>query len=221
MKKMLKWLVTMFCGLLCICFSGCNWQDVGKVFVPPTLAPSTDFYGVVRTLEEYGGLVVDIPNTGVCTLPSAVEEGSNVFKDGFYYKNPLKEGDLIRLRFQGTDIAIAESYPAKICAPYIETWVYRENIGLNYDDGDWMLTMPTADWQDSDKVEENDVVVMWKALFLTGEGQGSCECGSAKIESKDAEKLIFRLYPDEGIALFLKYFASGALVFRADLENQG
>ena len=88
MKKVILTILSALCVLFSICFIACDKNDNN----PPK---TYSYFGVVQTLEGFEGLYVNVPDFGVCQLPT--------YKEG---KNPnlaLKEGDLISIDF-GSEI---------------------------------------------------------------------------------------------------------------------
>ena len=99
MKKMRKLLTIGLSCLLMLCmsvnFSAC------EVKRGPTAQPCTTYYGVVETVEEYGGKFVYIERIGLCEIPTYEKQIT------------IEEGDLLIMAFYTKDVPIMECYPAR------------------------------------------------------------------------------------------------------------
>lgn len=97
------------------------------------------YYGVVEFSKEHNILLVNIPNVGLCEMPTSDKISSEL--DGAS-RSVLEDGDLIRLNFgEVDDVAIMESYPARFAAECEEITICAEGIDVQFE---YMGTTPVC-----------------------------------------------------------------------------
>jgi hypothetical protein len=125
MKKLLSVLLAV---AMCFCFAGCNAinQLLNEILrwgatVPPSITPSTIYYGVVQKSEMGDGLFVYVDGVGLCDIPAYEKEQITV-----------KEGDLLVMDFYTDEVAIMECYPARFGSPADYMAVVEFNFSLTW-----------------------------------------------------------------------------------------
>lgn len=202
MKKFILTILSVICATFGVCFVGCDKNDNN----PPK---TYSYFGVVQTLEGFEGLYVNVPDFGVCQLPT-YEEG----------KNPnlaLKEGDLISMDF-GSEIQVTKSYPAIIATPAHSASVYKNDIGFEATNKAYLLTIDyTKEMKDEllfyDK-HIGDSVYVWLYEGVPTENGGVLsvqDYATATIEMLSETRLTLSLSLEQDMQDFFKYYASGRL----------
>ena len=207
MKKFILTILSALCVLFSICFIACDKNDND----PPK---TYSYFGVVQTLEGFEGLYVNVPDFGVCQLPT-YEEG----------KNPnlaLKEGDLISMDF-GSEIQVTKSYPAIIATPAHSALVYKNDIGFEATDKAYLLTVDYTK-EMKDELLSYDKHIGDSVYFGLYEGVPTENGGvlsvqdyaTATIEMLSETRLTLSLSLEQDMQEFFKYYASGRLEFKGE-----
>lgn len=208
MKKLFALLLS---ALMCFCFAACDKpKGQHQVF-------STTYYGVVQTIENSDGLFVYIPEVGVCDIPS--------YKDGQQQDITVKEGDLIRMDFDGAEVEFMERYPIEIKTPVKSMTVGMENVALEQDENEYILTIDyTQALKDEFLMYEKDVGDMIYCISYQGMA-GTVNRPSmqmifiyctAKIEGIANDRLSLLLQLDgKSIQEFLNKVATGKTEIKA------
>ena len=204
MKKLLSIILSVVCLCMGVCFAACDKpKGQHQVF-------STTYYGVVQTIENTDGLFVYIPEVGVCDIPS--------YKDGQQQDITVKEGDLIRMDFDGVEVEFMERYPVGIKTPVKSMTVEKENVELEQDENEYILTIDYAQTlKDEFLMYEKGVGDMIYCISSQGMA-GTSDVPSmqmifiyctAKIEGIDNDRLSLRLQlGGKSIQEFLNKFAT-------------
>ncbi len=215
MRKIKKFFAIGLAMLLMLCMSislfGCDKPQGQHQVIAKT------YYGVVQTLEDYEGLFVYIPEVGVCDLPS--------YKDGEQQDITVKEGDLIRMDFDGIDVEFMERYPAGIKTPVKSITVEMEGVELEQREKEYILTIDyTQALKDEFLMYEKGVGDIIYCISFQGM-PGKPDVPSmqmifiyctAKIENIMNDRLSLRLQLGEkSIQEFLNNFATGKTEIRA------
>jgi len=223
MKKIKNLLIIGLVILLMLCMSislaGCK---------SPKTKSNIAYYGIIHIQEGSDNIYVYIPEIGYCLFPEYRDDVNKlVTKHGYLYEEPLKNGDVVRLNFgkvNNVDFLeeiqfdeITSIYYTVFSKPIESVYLYKENVGLEKCEEKWILSLDYDDFIGAGWVDNNcsigNVVYIMVARFLTGEGTGSRECGSAQIEEIYNETVSLSLDLDCTINYFLTYFATGAIAF--------
>ena len=152
MKKISALLITLLCSLL---ITSCSIADIiwGDAVWDEDQKVNTVYYGVGYHIDDLDNTCVYIPSVGHVAMPST-EDGS---------RPNFKAGDLIKITFSGDeDIAILESYPAQFGARAEDVKVADANVGLEWSDEGFLITLDVP--EDLSGVKEADVLVMKKLV---------------------------------------------------------
>ena len=128
LKHLKNLLFFLLSTIFAFCFSACNY-NVSEILKPNNYI--TTFYGVITYEEFHNGLCVNIPNVGLCTIPSA----KNIYSEITEEQNAtLQSGDLIAISFEhGKEpIAIAESYPGQFIQKASFISIRAKNVSFSY-----------------------------------------------------------------------------------------
>ena len=211
MKKILSIILSAISAMLGIFLVSCDsTREPQKSYA---------YYGIVQTLEGFEGLYVNVPDFGVCQLPT-YEEG----------KNPnlaLKEGDLISMDF-GSEIQVTKSYPAIIATPARYVSVCKKDIEFKTTNEKYLLTI---DYTEEIKNEllgydkkVGDFVYFWasegvpmdSAPGTAGSRMRVFDYATATIEMLSETRLTLSLSLEQDMQEFFKYYASGRLEFKGE-----
>ena len=210
MKRFLSMILSAVMG---VCFVGCDKlknQDQGQEI-------AATYYGVVQTLDGNEGLFVYIPEVGVCDLPS-----SDI---------TIKEGDLLRMDFDGAEVEFMETHPVKIKTPVKNMTVAMENVELEQDKNEYVLTIDyTQDFKDDVLAREKyvgDTVYFLSSRGLPGTNDvPSVEmifvyCRATLESTIGSARLSLRLHLEEPCSIkdFLQGFATRRIRFSGEFET--
>ena len=213
MKKFVLTILSALCVLFSICFIACDKNDND----PPK---TYSYFGVVQTLDGYDGLYVNVPDFGVCQLPT-YEEG----------KNPnlaLKEGDLISMDF-GSEIQVTKSYPAIISTPARYVSVYKKDIEFKTTNEKYLLTIDYTEEIENQFLSYDkkvgDFVYFWRSEGVPGKSNGLFPSGGGRVRMEDYATAMIEMLSETRLTLslsleqdmqgFFKYYA------HSDLEIHG
>ena len=213
MKKIISTISLVLSALLGVCFISC---DNDSKNTPETYV----YYGVVQKLEGYDGFYMQVPDFGVCELPT--------YEEGKVPNLALQEGDLVGLCFS-SEAQVTKSYPAIISTPAKSVSVYQKNIGFEVTAEQYLLTLDyTKEIKDellAFDLVVGDTIYFWRSEGVPGKSSGIAPSGgatmrmedyaSARIERIEAGRLTLSLSLEEDMQEFLKYYAHG------DLEIHG
>ena len=166
MKKLLSVLLAV---AMCFCFAGCNAinQLLNEILrwgatVPPSITPSTIYYGVVQKSEMGDGLFVYVDGVGLCDIPTYEKEQITV-----------KEGDLLVMDFYTDEVAIMECYPARFGSPadymavvdfsFSLTW---NTFGISSYDSKTGRLVKTDDVADKENYETTHILTAQEKLSI-------------------------------------------------------
>lgn len=213
MKKTLSKILSISCALLSCCVVAC---DNGENTPPTTYT----YYGVVQTLEGFDGLYMQVPDFGICQLPT--------YEEGKVPNLAIKEGDLLEIKFS-SEIQVTKSYPAIISTPARSSCVCENDIGFEVTSEYYLLTLDYTQ-----EIKEvflffdlgvGDRIYFWRSEGVPGQASGINPSGGATMRMEDyatatiemitEARLTISLSLEQDMQEFLKYYAQG------DLEIQG
>lgn len=172
---------------------------------------STVYYGFITTMEENDGLYVDIPNHGICQLPS--------FKNGKVQNLTLKENDFIKMEFSEDSVKFLESHPVQISTPVSNITVINDTTSLKIDGKYHILTIEYTEnikyEIETNNNEVGDTISVWYS-HSGDSGYDILEeqyC-SATIEEIVENSITLRLEIPENAHDFLGKLAGGSLFIK-------
>ena len=122
MKKIILTILSALCMLLGVCFVACD-EETAETYV---------YYGVIQTIEGQEGLYVQIPNIGLCEMPTY--ENDKVPNIAF------REGYLVTFEFS-SQIQVTKSNPAIIATPARSASVYKDKVEFEITENSYLLTI--------------------------------------------------------------------------------
>ena len=209
MKKILSIILSAISAMLGIFLVSCDsTREPQKSYA---------YYGIVQTLDGYDGLYVNVPDFGICQLPTYEEcKTPNV---------TLKEGDLISLTFNA-EIQVTKSYPAIISTPARYVSVYKKDIEFKTTNEKYLLTIDYTEEIKNELLGYNkkvgDFVYFWRYEGVPTNSGGVLsvqDYAMATIERITDDKLTLSLSLTQDMQDFFKYYASDDLTLKAQKVN--
>ena len=207
--KLKKLFLLIFSIVFCFLITSCNFS-YNNIFQPKRY--TTIFYGIISYEEFHGGLCVNIPNVGLCTIPEAEKTYSCIggeLNDSY----ELQSGDLVKITFnhETESLAIAESYPGQFVNRATSIVTYAQNVSfdylqsIDYIDAVWSFTQKRTDIFNDSKI--GDAV-----YFIENGGKDGVAYkklySSAKIGKLDENTVSFFFSSSNNVAIedFLKNY---------------
>ena len=161
------------------------------------------YYGVVEYSVEANGVFVNIPEIGLCEIPSAKVITT---ENSVASRAEVKKGDVIRLNFGKVDgVEIMECYPARFASECEEISVVAEGVSIVYPEYNRSvieLTQPIS--QSLSGARTDDLVA-----FYIGEGEEieDAYCYGTVLPSRQGE-ITMRIELLYGVGDFLSKYPS-------------
>ena len=212
MKKILSIILSAVSAVLGIFLASCdNTREPQKSYA---------YYGVAQTLDGFEGLYIQIPDFGICELPT--------YEEGKTPNLTLEEGDLLGFYFY-SEVQVTKSYPAIISTPARYVSVYEKNIGFEVTSEQYLLTIDyTKEIKDellSYDLGVEDTIYFWRSEGVPGKSNGLFPSGGGRVRMEDYATATIKMIEGDRLTLgvsleqdmqeFFKYYAHG------DLEIHG
>ena len=210
MKKFLLTISSILCALFACFFISCDNSDNN----PPK---TYTYYGVVQSLDGLDGLYMQVPDFGVCQLPT--------YEDGKVPNLAIKAGDLLEINFS-SEIQVTKSYPAIISTPARSSSVVKRGVVFETTKEEYLLTIDYTQEMKNELLgfdkHIGDVVYFWRYEGVPTENGGvlsAQDYATATIEIITDDKLTLSLSFTQDMQEFFKYYASDDLALKAQKVN--